>query len=155
MGVRWIDVMLGAHKVRASLPDNPIRDNAVRRDTHARRRAFLHIFGSKSELRIAVEHGDGTRSGFTRRGYIDIVRSSVIRTSEIIRSQLPCPLTFLIFVRFHQPTCYQHVFDVVLLRFRLEQIQQIAQFSIGEHDFTFDAHVWRVIVVVLQLRCGT
>ena len=74
---------------------------------------------------------------------------------EIIRSELPRPLTPLMLRSFQRPTCYQHVFDVVLLRFRLEQIQQIAQFSIGEHDFTFDTHVWRVIVVVLQLRCGT
>ena len=147
--------MLGTHEVHAPLPDNPIRDGTVRRDTHARRNAFLHIFGDEPKLRIAIEYGDSMRSGLPWRGHFDIVRSGVIRMGEIIRSELPRPLTPLMLGSFQRPTCYQHVFDVVLLRFRFEQVQQIAQFPIGKHDFTFDTHVWRVIVVVLQLCSDT
>ena len=115
--------MFGTHEIHAPLPDNPIRDGTVRRDTHARRSAFLHIFGDEPKLRIAIEYGDSMRSRLPWRGHFDIVRSGVIRMSEIIRSELLRSLTPIMFGDFPQPTCYQHIFNVVLLRFRFEQVQ--------------------------------
>ena len=85
-------------------------------------------------------------------GHVDAAWPGFLGALEIFDKQSSQPVT----VRRAQETAgLRLVFLVFVLCHGVEQVEQVACFPIGKHDFTFDTHVWRVIVVVLQLRCGT